>query len=40
MKVSILDRCVRSYCHRIIKLSDAVPAYPYSVTSNIHGKKI
>jgi len=28
---------VRSYCHRIIKLSDAVPSYPYSITSNIHG---
>lgn len=27
----------RSYCHRVIQLSDAVLKYPKSVTCNIHG---
>lgn len=36
--VSFLNKWVcRSYCHRIIKLSDAVQTLPHSVTCNVHG---
>jgi len=31
------DWCCRAYCHRVIKLSDAVPSFPNSITCNIHG---
>jgi hypothetical protein len=35
---SVLNQWVcRSYCHRVIKLSDALQDFPLSVTCNVHG---